>query len=87
MGNPAASSRGPRGEIETLPSGSLRVRVYAGVDPVSGRRLHLTETIPAGPDGVSPFHRAIVELTQETTERLRIDRKVTYEDIELDARR
>jgi hypothetical protein len=24
-----------RGEIETLPSGSLRVRVYAGIDPVS----------------------------------------------------
>jgi len=25
------------------------VRVYAGVDPVSGRRIHLTETVPAGP--------------------------------------
>jgi hypothetical protein len=27
-----------RGEIETLPSGSLRVRVYAGVDALSSRR-------------------------------------------------
>lgn len=32
-----------RGEIETLPSGSLRVKVYAGVDPISGKRHYLTE--------------------------------------------
>ena len=49
MGKSTGSRRAPRGEIETLPSGSLRVRVYAGVDPVSGRRIHLTETVPAGP--------------------------------------
>ncbi|WP_243707653.1 hypothetical protein [Micromonospora sp. KC606] len=30
------------------PSGSLRVRVYAGVDPLTGKRHYLTETIPAG---------------------------------------
>jgi len=38
-----------RGEIETLASGSLRVKVYAGIDPLSGKRLYLTETVPAGP--------------------------------------
>ena len=38
-----------RGEIETLPSGALRVRVYAGVDPVTGKRHHLTEIVPVGP--------------------------------------
>lgn len=37
-----------RGEIMKLPSGSLRVRVYAGVDPLTGKRHYLTETIPAG---------------------------------------
>ncbi|MEU7960721.1 LacI family DNA-binding transcriptional regulator [Micromonospora humida] len=41
--------RRARGEIEELPSGSLRVRVYAGIDPASGRRRYLTETVPAGP--------------------------------------
>ncbi|WP_431924972.1 LacI family DNA-binding transcriptional regulator [Micromonospora wenchangensis] len=41
--------RRARGEIEELPSGSLRVRVYAGIDPVSKRRRYLTETVPAGP--------------------------------------
>ncbi|WP_231954433.1 LacI family DNA-binding transcriptional regulator [Actinoplanes derwentensis] len=50
MEDSTASTRQPRGEIETLPSGSLRVRVYAGVDPITGKRIHLTETIPAGPD-------------------------------------
>lgn len=42
------SSRRRRGEIATLPSGSLRVKVYAGIDPLSGKRHYLTETIPAG---------------------------------------
>ncbi|MEU4776610.1 tyrosine-type recombinase/integrase [Micromonospora sp. NPDC023633] len=37
-----------RGEIMKLPSGSLRVRVYAGVDPLTGKRHYLTETVPAG---------------------------------------
>ncbi|MFD0200419.1 MULTISPECIES: LacI family DNA-binding transcriptional regulator [Saccharothrix] len=41
--------RQARGEVERLPSGSLRVRVYAGVDPGSGKRRYLTETVPAGP--------------------------------------
>jgi hypothetical protein len=37
-----------RGEIETLPSGSLRVRVYAGLDPITGKRNYLTEVIAPG---------------------------------------
>src|SRR3954451_17478414 len=41
--------RRTRGEIETLPSGSLRVRVYAGIDPVSKKKHYLVETVPAGP--------------------------------------
>lgn len=38
-----------RGTIDELPSGALRVRVYAGKDPATGRRRDLVETIPAGP--------------------------------------
>jgi hypothetical protein len=37
----------PRGNIEELASGSLRVRVYAGVDVLTGRDLNLKETIKA----------------------------------------
>jgi hypothetical protein len=37
--------------IETLPSGSLRVRVYAGIGSVSKKRRHLIKVIPAGACG------------------------------------
>lgn len=37
-----------RGSVETLPSGALRVKVYAGIDPVTKQRHYLTEVIPAG---------------------------------------
>jgi integrase len=43
-----AGSRRQRGEIETLPSGSLRVKVYAGLDQVTGKKHFLAETVPAG---------------------------------------
>jgi integrase len=32
-----------------LPSGSLRVRVYASTDPITGRRTYLIETVGSGP--------------------------------------
>jgi LacI family xylobiose transport system transcriptional regulator len=35
--------------IDVLPSGSIRVRVYAGIDAVSRQRLYLTEVVPPGP--------------------------------------
>ena len=47
-----------RGGIDALPSGAIRVRVYAGIDPVSKRRHDLTEVIPAGPvDTISHHER------------------------------
>jgi hypothetical protein len=47
---PASSDRPKRqrGSIDELPSGARRVRVYAGIDPISKRRLYLTEIIPSG---------------------------------------
>ncbi|QSB03847.1 hypothetical protein [Natronoglycomyces albus] len=35
----------PEGHIQTLPSGSLRVIVYAGKNPLTGKRHDLTETV------------------------------------------
>ena len=37
-------ARGPAGHIERLPSGSWRVKVYAGVDPLTGREIRLRRT-------------------------------------------
>lgn len=42
-----AGKRRTKGSIQELPSGALRVSVYAGIDPVTKRRLYLKETIPA----------------------------------------
>jgi LacI family transcriptional regulator, xylobiose transport system transcriptional regulator len=49
MSIPREGRRRARGEIERLPSGSLRVRVYDGLDPVSKKRRYLVETVAAGP--------------------------------------
>jgi integrase len=35
----------PKGHIERLPSGSLRVQVYGGTDPVTGRARRLKRTV------------------------------------------
>ena len=35
-----------RGHIQHLPSGSFRVKVYAGTDPVTGKERLLRQTCP-----------------------------------------
>src|SRR5919199_6862534 len=58
-----------RGRIETLPSGSLRVKVYAGTDPVSRRRHDLTEVIPAGPKAEREAQKALTRLLNQLDEQ------------------
>ncbi len=40
-----ARKRRPRGHIGELPSGSFRVVVYAGTDPLTGKPRQLRETV------------------------------------------
>lgn len=61
--------RRTRGEIETLPSGSLRVRVYAGIDPISGKRHYLTQVVPAGKNAAKEAERARTRLQSEVDDR------------------
>lgn len=63
-GNPSGRTR-PRGNIEQLPSGSLRVRVYAGKDILTGGDLYLKRTIPPGPDAWDTAEEAREELVRE----------------------
>lgn len=67
------ATKGPqrrqRGQIEALPSGACRVKVYAGVDPLSGRRHYLTETIPAGPKAHDRAEEARIRLLSQVQER------------------
>jgi hypothetical protein len=55
--------------VDELPSGALRVRVYAGVDPVSKRRHDLIEIIPPGPGVDKQARRARDRLINQVKER------------------
>ena len=58
-----------RGSVEELPSGGYRVRVYAGVDPVTGRDRYLRETVPAGPRADREAEKVRARLLVEVDER------------------
>src|SRR3954447_10777798 len=68
---PAKSTarRRARGEVEALPSGSFRVRVYAGIDPLTGKRHHLTEVVPAGPKAAKEAEKVRTRLLADVDER------------------
>lgn len=53
MASKPAPRRRKRGEVEVLPNGSIRVRVYAGVDPITRKRHRLEEIVPAGTPNAS----------------------------------
>ena len=90
------SSERQRGEIETLASGSLRVKVYAGIDPLSGKRHYLTETVPAGPRALAEAKKVRTRLigqideqrnprTRATVDQL-MDRYLEVLDVEVTTR-
>jgi hypothetical protein len=58
-----------RGEIEKRAGGSLRVRVYAGIDPLTDKRHYLTETIPPGPRAARDAEKARTRLLAQVDER------------------
>lgn len=68
-GRPGTGSARARGNIETLRSGALRVRVYAGIDPVTRKRHNLIEVIPPGPKALAEAEAARARLLQQIAER------------------
>lgn len=64
-----AGRRRTRGAIDVLPSGGLRVRVYAGVDAVTGRRRNLVELIPPGPKAARQAEAARTRLLKQVDEQ------------------
>ncbi|CAA9416407.1 MAG: integrase family protein [uncultured Pseudonocardia sp.] len=68
-GRPGTGKARARGNIETLRSGALRVRVYAGEDPVTGKRHNLIEVIPPGPKAWREAEAARARLLQQIAER------------------
>jgi integrase len=70
-----------RGEVEALPSGSLRVRVYAGIDPVSRKRHYLVETVGAGPSAARDAERVRTRLLNQVDERRNPRTKATVNQL------
>ena len=58
-----------RGEIQELPSGSLRVKVYAGIDPLTKKRNYLSETVQAGPTAEREAEKVRTRLLSQVDER------------------
>jgi integrase len=70
-----------RGRIETLPSGSLRVVVYAGLNPVTGQRHYLKEVIPAGPRAGTLAEAVRTRLLSEVDEKRNARTNATVEQL------
>ena len=68
-----AQNRRQRGTIDQLPSGSFRVRVYAGVDPLTHRRHTLQETTETRGEA----ERVRVKLLSQVDERRQPRSKAT----------
>src|SRR3954447_6557227 len=57
-----------RQSIEILPSGWLRVKVYSGYDPVSGKRHYLDEVVRTGLRAKAEAEKARTRLLHEVDE-------------------
>jgi integrase len=69
------------GSVDELPSGAFRVRVYAGIDPVTKRRNDLTETIPAGPDAEKLAEQMRISLLNQVYEKRNPRTKATVNQL------
>jgi integrase len=90
-------ARRARGGVDTLPSGALRVRVFAGYDPLTKQRHYLTEVVPAGPKAAAEAEkvrtRLLSQVDQQRSPRTRatvnqlMDRYLDVIDVEETTRR
>ena len=81
---PSGQKTGPRrerGSIDVLPSGARRVRVYAGVDPVTRKRHDLVEVIPPGPQADRKARAARDRLVSQVDEKRNPRTSATVEQL------
>lgn len=68
MTRPKVRRQRPRGSVRELPSGSLQVRVYAGVDPVTKTRHEISTVVPAGPTAQRDAEKELTRLLNQLDE-------------------
>ena len=73
--------RGAQGSITRLPSGSLRVKVYAGLHPVTGRPRYIGETIADGPLAREQAEEACRRLLGQVRRGRRLHSHATVDDL------
>lgn len=81
MATSTRQQKAERGSIDKLPSGALRVRVYAGRDPVSKRNNYLVETIPPGPNQAKEARKARTRLVNQVDEQRHPRTKATLSQL------
>jgi integrase len=80
------------GHIERLPSGSLRVRVYGGKDPVTGKERRYKRTVKTEAQAVAELARLLRDVEAErapddsATVGLLLDRYLDVADLEVSTR-
>jgi integrase len=70
-----------RGSIDELPSGALRVRVYAGRDPLTKGMNYLTEVVPAGPTAMREAEKLRTRLLNQIDEQRQPRTKATVNQL------
>lgn len=68
-GRRAAGKAYARSNIGTLRSGALRVRMHAGVDPVTKQRHDLVEVVPPGPNARREAEKILDRFLHEIAEK------------------
>ncbi|TCO58336.1 site-specific integrase [Actinocrispum wychmicini] len=70
-----------RGHIGTLPSGSLRVRIYSGTDPITHKPHYLTDTIPAGPTAEHQAQRVLQQFIDRIDQQHQLQTTATLTEL------
>jgi integrase len=92
VASPAKPRRRNRGSVEPLPTGGFRVKVYAGYDSVSNKRLYLDATVPPGAGAATEAEKLRTKFLAQVDERRNprtratvnqmLDRYLTVLDVE-----
>ena len=84
MASPRSARGRQRGTIGWLPSGSARVKVYAGIDQLTGKKLWLRETVPprtTQAETKREAEKAITRLLHPVDEQRSLRTEATVEEL------
>jgi integrase len=77
----SSTARRSRGSIKPVAAGGYRVRVYAGYDRMSGKRLYLDETVPPSPRAFKEAERLRTRLLKEVDDKRNPNTRATVDQM------